>query len=106
MKTKIILSFAVILCYLLSSASLFAECDTPPSMLAPEGGSVWDKALANPDYHAGSGGDTDADNDGTDGTDSDNGSSDSSQPTGGRLVDPTRDVYWSDGTITPDALNP
>jgi hypothetical protein len=110
MKLKIILGLAAVLCYLLSAASLFAESDLPPTMLAPEGGSVWDKALANPNYNDGSGNESDSNGSESDNSGStssgDSGSSGSGQTTGGRLVDPNRDVRYSDGTIGVDVLNP
>jgi hypothetical protein len=104
MKLITIFGLAVLCCFA-SAGSVFAECDTPPTALAPEGGSVWDKALANPNYSDGGGSGTDSSGDNGDTSDSAE-SSDSSPTTGGRLVDPSRDVYYSDGTVGVDVLNP
>lgn len=83
-----------------------AECDKE-RMLAPEGGSVWDKALANPNYQAEGSEDTNEDSDSDNGNEStgnnNSGSGGESEVTGGREVDPDRDVEWGDGTVTPDA---
>lgn len=56
---------------------------------SPPGGSVWEKAIEGTLGAPRTGG---------------GGSSGSGGSTGGRLVDPDRDVKWGDGTVTPDAL--